>query len=160
MAEIKRKFYNTGDAKGFTKAVFFDTVVKIANGEDVDGGLVDLVIAAAEYELDGIANKSTAGTGEKKDPLQSDYAVALKNDLIGFIPKNTGDVNAGKTAKELIEMADKNGKLSPKGTSYAAPWVSRVFNNAVEVMVVKKVVTKVDGKGLKSQSEVNAYLLV
>ena len=61
----KRKFYNTGDAKGFTKQKFFEAVVDMCNGEDVD---VDLVRAAAEYELEGIEMRaSNKATGEKKD---------------------------------------------------------------------------------------------
>ena len=44
----KRKFYNTGDAKGFTKQKFFEAVVDMCNGEDVD---VDLVRAAAPTRL-------------------------------------------------------------------------------------------------------------
>ena len=66
----KRKFYNTGDAKGFTKQKFFEAVVDMCNGEDVD---VDLVRAAAEYELEGIEMRaSNKATGEKKDALQSE----------------------------------------------------------------------------------------
>lgn len=60
MAEIKRKFYNTGDAKGFTKAIFFNEVLKLARGEDVDANMADLVAQAAEYELEGIAARATA----------------------------------------------------------------------------------------------------
>lgn len=152
MADTKRKFYNSGDAKGFTKAIFFATVKAMADGEDVDQKLVDLVAAAAAYEIDGIEAKSDAkATGEKKDPLESDYAKALARDIVPFIDANP------KTAKELIDTATKHGKLSPKGTVYAAPWVSRVLNATPGVTAVKKVVEKVDAKGLKSQAEVTAY---
>jgi hypothetical protein len=153
MADTKRKFYNAGDAKGFTKAIFFQTVEAMANGEEVDEGLVALVGAAAAYELDGIAAKADArGTGEKKDPLQSDYAVALSAAIVPFVDSEP------RTAKELIDIATGKGKLSPKGTPFAAPWVSRVLNATVGITVVKKVVDKTDAKGLKSQSEVNAYI--
>lgn len=151
MAE-KRKFYNTGDAKGFTKAIFFDAVLKMANGEDVEDNIVDLVAKAAEYELEGIANRaSTKATGERKDPLESDYAKALSAAIVPFID------GTPRTAKELIEMATAKGKVSPKGTPFAAPWVSRVLNATAGVVAVKKVVEKTDAKGLKSQAEVTAY---
>ena len=152
MADTKRKFYGAGDAKGFTKAIFFQTVLAMANGEDVEDNLVALVGAAAEYELDGIAQKADAkGAGEKKDPLQSDYAVALSNAIVPFVDSTP------RTAKELIDIATSKGKLSPKGTPFAAPWVSRVLNATAGINAVKKVVDKVDAKGLKSQAEVTAY---
>lgn len=151
MAE-KRKFYNTGDAKGFTKAIFFQTVLAMANGEDVSDEMVNLVGGAAEYELEGIANRaSTKGSGERKDPLESDYAKALSAAIVPLID------GTPRTAKELIDMATAKGKVSPKGTPFAAPWVSRVLNATAGVTAVKKVVEKVDAKGLKSQSEVTAY---
>ncbi|MDQ9821937.1 hypothetical protein RFZ44_00920, partial [Acinetobacter sp. 163] len=62
-----------------------------------------------------------------------------------------------KTAKELIEMADAKGLKSPKGTSFAAPWVSRVLNATAGVEAVKIVVDTTDAKGLKVQREVTAY---
>jgi hypothetical protein len=154
MADTKRKFYNSGDAKGFTKAIFFQTVEAMANGEDVDPGLVALVGAAASYELEGIALKSNSkAPGEKKDPLDSDYAKALAAAIVPLVPTN-GD---GLTAKELIELATNSGKLSPKGTPFAAPWVSRVLNATEGVNAQKKVVETTDAKGLKSQKEVTAY---
>lgn len=157
MADTKRKFYNSGDAKGFTKAIFFQTVEAMANGEDVDPGLVALAGAAAAYELDGIASKaSTGSTGEKKDPMESDYAVALR---AAIVPLVDGDP---KTAKELIALATQKGSFSPKGTEWAAPWVSRVLNALAEagesVAKVAKIVEKTDAKGLKSQAEVTAYV--
>lgn len=152
MADIKRKFYNTGDAKGFTKAVFYQAVLDMANGNEVPDDVVNLVAAAAEYELEGIANRATAkGTGERKDPLESDYAKALSAAIVPLIGAQP------KTAKELIEAADAKGLKSPKGTSFAAPWVSRVLNATPGVVAVKKIVEKIDSKGLKSQAEVTAY---
>jgi hypothetical protein len=155
MAEIKRAFYNKGDAKGFTKAIFFQTVEAMANGEDVDPGLVTLVGAAAAYELEGISLKSDSkATGEKKDPLDSDYAKALAAAIVPLVPA-TGD---GLTAKELIELATSKNLLSPKGTPFAAPWVSRVLNATAGVTATKKIVETKDAKGLKAQKEVTAYI--
>lgn len=153
MSEMKRKFYNTGDAKGFTKAVFFETVLAIVNGEDVEASQVDLVGAAAEYELESISLRSqNKSSTEKKDPLDSEYAVALRNAMIPLLDSTP------RTAQELIDMATSKGKLSPKGTKFAAPWVSRVLNKADGVEAVKKVVDKTDSKGLRSQVELTAYI--
>lgn len=152
MAEIKRKFYNTGDAKGFTKAIFFSEVLKLARGEDVEANMAELVAQAAEYELEGIASRaSTAGTGEKKDPLASDYAKALSAAIVPLVD------GTPKTAKELIAAATAKGKLAPNGKEFAAPWVSRVLNATEGVTAVKKIVDTVDSKGLKAQREVTAY---
>lgn len=152
MADIKRKFYNTGDAKGFTKAIFFSEVLKLARGEDVEANMAELVAQAAEYELEGIAARaSTAGTGEKKDPLASDYAKALSAAIVPLVDSTP------KTAKELIQAATAKGKLAPNGKEFAAPWVSRVLNATEGVVAVKKIVDTVDAKGLKAQREVTAY---
>lgn len=152
MAEIKRKFYNTGDAKGFTKAIFFSEVLKLARGEDVEANMAELVAQAAEYELEGIAARATsAGTGEKKDPLASDYAKALSAAIVPLVD------GTPKTAKELIAAATAKGKLAPNGKEFAAPWVSRVLNATEGVTAVKKIVDTVDSKGLKAQREVTAY---
>lgn len=147
----KRKFYNSGDAKGFTKAIFFQTVLAMANGEDVSDQMVALVGAAAEYELEGIANRPTKASGEKKDPLQSDYANALRAAIVPLVD------GTPRTAKELVDAATAKGKMAPTGKAFSAPWVSRVLNAESGIVCVKKVVDKVDAKGLKSQSEVNAY---
>lgn len=153
MADTKRKFYNTGEAKGFTKAVFFETVLAIVNGEEVEEDLVDLVGAAAEYELEGISLRAeNKGSTEKKDPLDSGYAVALRAAIIPLLDATP------RTAQELIDAATAKGKLSPKGTKFAPPWVSRVLNKADGVSAVKKVIEKVDAKGLTSQVEVTAYI--
>lgn len=152
MADIKRKFYNSGDAKGFTKAIFFQTVAAMANGEEVSPELVSLVGAAAEYELEGIANRPTkAGSADKKDPLQSDYAKALRAAIVPLVSETP------HTAKELVDAATAKGKMAPTGKSFSGPWVSRVLNAEPGIVCVKKIVEKTDAKGLKSQSEVNAY---
>lgn len=151
MAEIKRKFYNSGDAKGFTKTVYHQTVLAMAHGEDVPAEMVDLVARAAEYELEGIANRPTKAAGEKKDPLQSDYANELRAAILPLIDATP------RTAKELVDAATAKGKMAKTGKAFSGPWVSRVLNAEPGVVCVKKVVDKIDSKGLKSQSEVNAY---
>lgn len=151
MAE-KRKFYNTGDAKGFTKAIFFQTVLDMANGEDVDEKMIALVGEAASYELEGIANRANSkATGERKDPLESDYAKALSAAIVPLVNGNP------QTAKQLIDAATAKGKVSPKGIPFAAPWVSRVLNATPGIISEKIVVDTVDAKGLKAQREVTAY---
>lgn len=152
MATEKRKFYNTGDAKGFTKAVFFAEVLKLARGEEVEATMADLVAQACEYEIEGIATRAAqAGTGEKKDPLQSDYAKALS---AAILPLVNGDP---KTAQELIDAATAKGHLAPNGKVFSGPWTARVLKATPGIVVVKKIVDTVDSKGLKSQREVNAY---
>lgn len=148
----KRKFYNTGDAKGFTKQVFFQTVLEMANGEEIDESKLTLVAQAAEYELEGIANRaSSKATGEHKDPLQSEYAKSLAAAIVPLVD------GTPRSAQELVDMATAKGKVSPKGTAFSGPWVSRVLNNTTGIVCVKKIVEKTDAKGLKSQREVNAY---
>lgn len=151
MAE-KRSFYNTGDNKGFTKAKFFEAVRDIAAGEDVSAALMEQVGAAAEYELEGMSLRAASKTpGEKKDALQSDYAKALSAAIVPLIGAEP------KSAKQLIDEATSKGKVSPKGTAFAAPWVSRVLNNTAGVTSVKVIVDTTDAKGLKIQKEVTAY---
>ena len=147
----KRRFYNTGTAKGFTKAIFFKAVLDLANGEDI-GEMIDLVAAAAEYELEGINLKAEKGDGEAKDPLASDYAQAIVKDVISLIGAEP------MTAKELSEAATKLGKLAPSGKPYAPAWIARVAKNTVGIVVTEKIVNKVDAKNLKSQAMVAAYM--
>lgn len=147
----KRKFYNAGDAKGFTKAIYFQTVLSILNGEPVDDALVDLAKQATEYEIEGIANRPVKEPGEKKDPLQSDYANALRTAILPYVDATP------RTAKELVDAATSHGKLASTGKEFSAPWVSRVLNAEKGIVCVKKVVEKTDAKGLKSQAECNAY---
>ena len=151
MADTKRKFYNSGDNKGFTKAIFYQTVLAMANGEDVSDELIACVGRACEYELEGIANRPSKAGGEKKDPLQSDYANALRAAIVPFVDATP------RTAKELVDAATAKGKMAPTGKAFSGPWVSRVLNAEAGIVCVKKVVDKVDSKGLRSQAEVNAY---
>lgn len=152
----KRKFYNAGDAKGFTKAMFFQTVSAMADGDVVNDELIRLVGEAARYEMEGIELRtSEKAPGEKKDPMESDYAKAL---IAAIVPLLTAEP---QSAKELIAAATKAGKLAPTGKEFAGPWVSRVMNaldaSGNGVIAMKKVVEKTDAKGLKSQAEVTGY---
>lgn len=148
----KRRFYNSElSAKGFTKAVFFQTVLAMANGEEVDDNMVALVGSACEYELEGIANRPSKSAGEKKDPLQSDYANALRAAIVPLVDATP------RTAKELADAATAKGKMAPSGKAFNTPWISRVLNAEEGIVCVKKIVDKVDAKGLKSQTECNAY---
>ena len=152
MAEIKRKFYGTGEAKGFTKATFYQTVLSIINGEEVSDNLTDLVAKAAEYELEGIANRPSKASGEKKDPLQSNYANELRAAILPFLS------DTPRTVKELVDAATAKGKVaSNTNKPFSGPWVTRVLRAEKGVVELKKIVEKVDAKGLKSQVEVNAY---
>lgn len=154
----KRRFYNTGDAKGFGKADYFAAVARLVDGETLDGATLALVADATAYELEGIANRtnSAAVSGERKDPLQSEYALGLAAAIVPLISKTP------QTAKQLIDAAEAAGSVSPKGGKWAAPWVSRVLNAIVNagdqgITLDKIVVDTVDTKGLKSQKEVVAY---
>lgn len=150
----KRRFYNCEDegTKGFSKKVFFEYVLKMASGDEMTDAQVDLIARAAEYELEGIANRPTkAGTGEAKDPLHSDYANALREAIVPLVGAEP------KSAKELVDAATAKGKIAPSGKAFSAPWVSRVLNTEDGIVAVKKVVETVDAKGLKAQREVTAY---
>ena len=152
----KRKFYNTGDAKGFTKADFFKAVAAMAKGEEVDEATIDLVAQAADYEIEGMELKAAkAASGEKKDALQSDYANLIRKNIIPFL------TNEPKSAKELSQEAFAKKVKGPSGSAYSAPWISRVFNAEAEagngIVKVKKIIEKVNSKGLKAQAEVVAY---
>jgi len=154
MATEKRRFYNTGDAKGFTKAAFYAAVKAMADGEEVDDATVALVGAAAQYELDGIAAKAPASTGERKDPMQSDYAVALREAIVPLLSDKP------QTAEDLVNAATAKGSLAPSGKEWAKPWVSRVLSALAEEGTVTKtsvIVTKTDSKGLNAQKEAAAF---
>lgn len=157
MADTKRKFYNSGDTKGFTKGVFFEKVHALASGVEIEPEFVDLIIAACVYELEGIELRAEGKVpGARKDPMESDYAKAL---IAAITPLITAEP---KSAKELIAQATKSGKLAPSGKEFSGPWVSRVLNILADdttsgIVAIKKIVEKVDAKGLKAQSEVNAY---
>lgn len=156
MAEAKRKFYNSGDAKGFTKKDFFETVAAIVEDYDgeVEANMVDLVAQAAAYELEGIANRPSKASGEKKNPLESDYAQELASKIIPRIGKEA----QAKTAKQLVEECTKAGEVASKtGKPFAGPWVSRVLNATPGISSKKIIIDDVDSKGLKVQKEATAY---
>lgn len=149
---MANKFYNTDERKGFTKKVFFELVAALAQGEDLEDEELDNVYEAAQHELEMIANRPKAN-GDKKDPLQSDYANHIRQSILPLV------TNDPKTAKELVAMATANGIVAPNtGKELSAPWVSRVLNSEPGIVKVAKVVEKVDSKGLKSQTEAAAYI--
>lgn len=157
MAETKRKFYGSGDAKGFTRKDFFKAVESMANGEDVSLETMKLIADAATYELEGINLKSSKNAeGEKKDPLQSDYAVALTKAILPLL-KN----DEAFSAQELQTMATSKGMLAPSGKAFVVPWIARVLNAMENKGIVKtsKIVEKTNNKGLKAQDQVDAYKL-
>lgn len=151
MADIKRRFYGVGDAKGFNKVSFYNTVIALIDGAEVSDELVALTKLAAEYELEGIANRPKTSSGEKKDPLQCDYAKALRQAILPFVD------GTPRSAKELVDAASAKGKMAPTGKAFSCPWVSRVLNAEPGIVAVKKIVEKTDAKGLRQQAEVTAY---
>jgi hypothetical protein len=153
---VKRSFYNKGEAKGFTKKNFYEAVKDLLRGS-ADDKTKDLIYAAAEYELENYHTKAAssrkaAATREKKDALDSDYARALADAIVPYVDEYP------RTATELIGAATAAGKLSPKGTPFALPWVARVLNAQEGISLVKKVVEKSNKDGLILQSEVTAYI--
>jgi len=154
-----RKFYGAGDAKGFSKKAFFEAVIAYVNGEDVEDGIVDLIVAACEYELEGIAlAKEKAGTKEKVPTLEKQIA---KDIIANLVPLLTDEP---QTTDALIDIATKKGLTTSKETNFSNPWVNTVFKALSEegkikrVTVVKDVVKKgKDGVELKSQEPKIAY---
>lgn len=147
----KRSFYNTGDAKGFTKAAFFQAVLDMANGVEIADAQASLIAAAAEYELEGIANRAEKAAGEAKDPMQSNYAIAI---LEAFLPLLS---DKPQTLNELIEKAEKKAIASPTGKDWSAAWVARVLNKQESIEQVEVIVDHVDKNGLKQQRIKKAY---
>lgn len=153
-----RKFYGAGEAKGFSKKAFFEAVIAFVNGEEVDEATVDLIVRAAEYELEGISMaKEKAGTKEKTPTLEKQIA----KDIIGaLVPMLT---NEPQTTDELIALATQKGLTTTKETNFSNPWVNTVFKALAEEGKIKRVqkvatVTKVkDGVELKSQEPKVAY---
>lgn len=154
-----RKFYGAGDAKGFNKKNFFEAVLAIVNGEEVDDATMDLVAQAAAYELEGIAlAKEKAGTKEKVPTLEKQIA---KDIIAGLVPLLTGEP---QTTTQLIEIATQKGLTTTKGTNFSNPWVNTVFSALAAEGKVKKVnaivnVTKKgpNGEALKGQETRVAY---
>lgn len=157
MATPKRRFYNFGEAKGFTKAVYYSTIASILSGEEVDDNLRDLCIAATEYELEGVEIKSSQKSqstppGERRDPLHSDYANEIRAAILPLITDNP------QSAKSLIEQATAAGKVSSKsGKPFGYAWVCRVLNAEAGVAATKVITETVDRAGLMKQVPLTAY---
>lgn len=161
MAE-KRRFYNAGEAKGFTKAVFFEAVKALIEGEDLpDAATEQLILDACDYELESISLRSKSGSGEKKDALESEYATKLAQAIIPLVDATP------RSVEEILAIAAERGIFSDKVDDtgnpkpYAAPWVARVLSGKpgidAGVEKVSKIVEKKNAKGLVSQKEVTAY---
>lgn len=148
--ETKRMFYNRNEAKGFTRAHFFQAVLNLVSGETLSEDTLELIKGACEYELDGIANRPKK-VSERKDPLQSDYAKALREAIMPFVD------GTPRSAQELCDLATAKGKMAPSGKAFSGPWVARVLKAEAGVASVKKIVEKIDSKGLKAQVEVNGF---
>lgn len=147
MAEVKRKFYN----KEFGKRDFYEGIIELAE-DGATSKPIDKILAAAQYELEGLDTRpSKAGGGERKDPLQSDYANEVRASIIPFINSTP------KSAEELVNEATARGIVSSKGTPFAKPWVSRVLNKEEGISASIKVVEITNKKGLKEQKEVVCY---
>lgn len=147
----KRSFYNVGEAKGFKRRNFYEAVIDLANGTEMEEDILDLIAGAANYELESLDLKSKS-TGEKKDPLDSPYAIEIKE---AFIPLLT------KTPQTLVELEAKaaaKGLISKtKEKPFATTWISRVLSNTAGVDKTKVIVETVNAKGLKAQVEKVAY---
>jgi len=154
---MARSFYNTGEAKGFTKANFYQAVLDLANGEEVEDNIVELIAKGAEYELEGLelakaASAAKSGNGEKKDKLQSDYCVALRKAIVPLLN------GTPKTAKQLLAEAEANGtNLSPTGKPWVESWLVQVLNAEAGVTNTKVIVETVNNKGLKAEKSANAW---
>lgn len=144
-----RKFYGAGDAKGFSKKTFFETVLAIANGEDVEDSQIALVAAAAEYELEGIAiAKEKTGTKEKTPTLEKQIA---KDIIAALVPMLTGEP---QTTDELIALATQKGLQTSKETNFSNPWVNTVFKALAEEGKIKRVTKTVDTVKVKEGQEI------
>ena len=158
MATDARRFYNTGEYKGFTKATFFELVQAMLEGEELDDNEIAFVADAVDYELEGIAinkaksaAKSTAG---KKDWRESDYAKQIEAKLMPFLSK---DVALSLT--ELVAIGNEQAPTD-NGKAWSLPWGGRYLNDKAESGVLvkeDKIVDAVDKKGLKYQKAVAAY---
>ena len=164
MATEKRRFYNTKEAKGFTREVFFESVKAILDGEDLPEGVTaDLLYAACDYELESIEMRRGKNSGEKRDALQSNYAVSLAKAIIPLLsstPLTANELQALSIEKGIF--SDKVDEETGKPKPFAIPWIARVLSNEPGVNAgvekVLKVVEKKNDKGLVSQEEVPAYI--
>lgn len=154
-----RKFYGAGDAKNFSKKAFFEAVIAYVTGEDVEDNIPELIVAACEYELEGIAiAKEKNGAGKTATPtLEKQIA---KDIIANLVPMLTTEP---QTTDELIAMATQKGLTTSKDTNFSNPWVNTVFKALSEEGKIKRVqkvvtVTKTkDGAQLTSQEPKVAY---
>lgn len=152
--EPKRHFYNTGDARGFTRKTYFETILNILEGGDIDAATRQLVLDATNYELESISLKSAATAvpdDKKKDRLHSDYANALRAGILPLVDATP------RTGKELIQAATTKGIVSPTGKAFVEAWVVSVLKNEPGIVTVQKVIEKTQKNGLKAQAEVTAF---
>lgn len=155
-----RRFYNTGEYKGFTKATFYELVQAILEGEELDDNEIAFVADAVDFELEGLAIRKAQSAAKssvgKKDWRESDYAKQIEAKIMPFLSK---DVALSLT--ELVELGNEQAPTD-NGKSWSLPWLGRYFNDKADAGVVvkeDKIVDAVDKKGLKHQKAVAAYRL-
>jgi len=152
----KRQFYNVGEAKGYTRRSFYEDVQAMLEGEELTDEAKELMAKAIEYELEGLDLKLANRKKTVKDPMDSEYAKAIINDIIPLL-----DSEIAYTTAELCQMATDEGLFSPTGKPYAQPWVSRVLRHPSmvnQVKIVSKIVEKTGKNGLKAEHEITGYL--
>lgn len=143
---MARKFYGTGDAKGFSRKTFYETIVAYLSGEEVAEGLLELVFAAAKYELDGIAlAKDKKGENSDVKPLlEKDVAIEVMNSLVPLL----GDEPL--TSIELCEMANAKGLTKLNGQPFKNnPWINQVLKKLAEDGEITMTPKKVTGSKIK-----------
>lgn len=155
---MARQFYGVGEAKGFAKKDLYQAVIDYVNGDLEDEQKIALMVAACEYELDGIAKAKEKNSSKPKTPTL-EKQIAL--DIIKALVPMLGD--EPQTTEELIKLATDKGLKTSKGTNFSNPWVNTVFKALMEEGRITKVskvvsVTKTkDGQSLTSQEPKIAY---
>lgn len=149
----KNKFYNTGTTKGFTRAIYYDTMLKILNEEEVNPNLRALCIAATEYEIERLKNAPKRTPGPKKDILQSDFACQLRSVLMPLLSKTP------HSADEFAAELKAQNIIPPSGKPYTNFWISRLLRNEPNVVMTQAIATKTNSKGLKYEAPVNMFAL-
>lgn len=153
MSTEKRRFYNTGEAKGFKKRDFFETVLAVLTGEEVSDEMIALVIKGAEYELEGMDVRAAKSSAEAKDPLQSEYAIAVREAMVPLVTAEP------QTADAMIQAATDAGNLSPKGKPFANTWVHRVLQAEPGIQKVQMKVMRTSKEGLQGEVLATGYKL-
>lgn len=157
-----RRFYGAGKAKDFSKKAFYEAVIAYVTGEDTEEDTLDLIVAACEFELEGIRlakEKSGSKAGEPTPTLEKQIA---KDIIANLVPMLSGEP---QTTEELIALAIQKGLVTSKGTNFSNPWVNTVFKLLAENGQIKRT-TKIttvnrekDGMTLSSQEPKIAYTL-